>query len=793
MWSPLTRRSHQIIHTARRLRSTTLEEIRVRGLQAAHSRLERAGFLLGGRELSARALQRRLRPDIRSTGDLIERLRNAPRSCHFFSAFDDREGTLATIRMRYPQQEEAILRKAQRIEAGTFDLLGYRDLTFGDPIDWHHDPANAKTSPLIHWSRIPYLDPGRVGDHKIIWELNRHQYFATLGQAYWFTGKERYAKTWVAHLTSWMDANPPNMGINWVSSLEVAFRAISWLWALQYFRLSPALTPDILRRMVGVLYQHGLHIERYLSTFFSPNTHLTGEALGLFYLGLMLPELRRADHWRSAGQAILEREIMRQVFPDGVYFEQASYYQRYTADFYLHFLILAAANQLPVQHTTQRRLCALLDHLMFIQRPDGTSPLIGDDDGGRLVTLAQTEPNDFRGTLATAGIALERPDYCYVAGTPSSEVIWLLGKDGMERFSALPKSPPDQTSRAFPEGGYFVMRDGWKEDADYMMIDCGSHGPGTGGHAHADILSFDLAIRGRPTLIDPGTYCYTSEPLWREYFRSSAAHNTVTLGATSSSAPAGPFRWGQVARPALRTWMTHQQFDFFQGSHDGFQRFDPRGRHERSVLFIKGMGWIIRDRVESTGSQDIRVHFHLAPGLHVVKARDAAWLTDGSGPGLELAVFATEGSLVQSTAWVAPVYGRRVEAAALTFLVPHRPSIDIVTVLISCRHESERCRVEQEVECIGGRAFRITGPRSHHEIAIGDGDQISTPSIETDAVWAAVRREPEGSPAECLMLEGTTMTIDGQKVFANPNPESGLGRFDRGAWHIESVPSAEVA
>ena len=88
----------------------------------------------------------------------------------------------------------------------------------------------------MHWSQIDFLDARVSGDKKITWELNRHQFFQQLGRAYWRTGDESYAESYVAYVTSWMDANPPKLGINWASSLEVSFRVISWLWALYFFK-----------------------------------------------------------------------------------------------------------------------------------------------------------------------------------------------------------------------------------------------------------------------------------------------------------------------------------------------------------------------------------------------------------------------------------------------------------------------------------------------------------------------------------------------------------------------------
>src|SRR5688500_14125950 len=210
-----------------------------------------------------------------------------------------------------------------------------------------------------------------------------------------------------------MDANPPKLGINWASSLEVAFRSISWLWALYFFK--DAVPVETLKRALKFLYLNARHLESYLSTYFSPNTHLTGEALGLFYLGTLLPEFKEAKRWRDLGSCILIEQLPIHVRRDGVYFEQSSYYHRYTTDFYIHFLLLSRANNFPLPGQVEESLVLLLDHLMYITRPDGTTPLFGDDDGGRLAMLDVRAANDFRGTLAIGAVLFDRGDYKFVA------------------------------------------------------------------------------------------------------------------------------------------------------------------------------------------------------------------------------------------------------------------------------------------------------------------------------------------------------------------------------------------
>ncbi|HYP54291.1 MAG TPA: alginate lyase family protein, partial [Pyrinomonadaceae bacterium] len=501
------------------------------------------------------------------------RERTRPR---FFASFDDTAATAAVWRRLFGRaSEDALVGRAERLVEGSFDLLGLRGLRFdaaGDArgVDWHLEPLTGKRAPLVHWSHVEYLNPEAVGDKKIIWELNRHQHFMTLGRAHFLTGDERYARAFAAHLASWIQANPPKLGINWASSLEVAFRAVAWVWALHFFRDSAALTPRLFAHALRLLVVHARHLETYLSTYFSPNTHLTGEALGLFYLGALLPELREAARWRERGLQILLAELERQVRPDGVYFEQASYYHRYTTDFYTHLLILARRNDVAVGGRLEGKLTALLDHLMHVTRPDGRATLYGDDDGGRLAPLDEREPDDFRAALSNGAALFQRPDYKYVASEAAEETLWLLGPRGLAEFDRCHVAPPAETSRAFPDGGFYVMRDGWREDSDYMLLDCGPHGALSSGHSHADALSFELSARGRALLVDPGTFTYTGSADDRNYFRSTGAHNAVVVEGESSSAPGACFGWRTQARAHALAWLSESRFDFFEGEHDGY-------------------------------------------------------------------------------------------------------------------------------------------------------------------------------------------------------------------------------
>src|SRR6185295_4890859 len=177
-------------------------------------------------------------------------------------------------------------------------------------------------------------------------------------------------------------------------------------------------------------------------------------------------------------------------------------------------------------------------------------------------------------------------------------------------FDQIVATEPEKQSVAFPAGGYYVMRDGWTSKSNYLLFHCGPHGTGNCGHAHADALSFELAVNGKTVLVDPGTYTYTGSKEMRDWFRSSQAHNTVTLDGVSSSIPAGPFSWETKARCRLRKWITNEQFDFVSGGVSDGVSGERDGVLERSILFLRGNYWIVRDKMLAVNEHRGDIWFH---------------------------------------------------------------------------------------------------------------------------------------------------------------------------------------
>src|SRR4051812_45549333 len=78
---------------------------------------------------------------------------------------------------------------AESVLRHRFPLLGHTIET-GLHIDWRRDYVNGISTGTAYFRRIPYLDFSRAGDHKNVWELNRHQHLVVLAQAFLMTGKK---------------------------------------------------------------------------------------------------------------------------------------------------------------------------------------------------------------------------------------------------------------------------------------------------------------------------------------------------------------------------------------------------------------------------------------------------------------------------------------------------------------------------------------------------------------------------------------------------------------------------
>ncbi len=567
---------------------------------------------------------------------------------------------VALLQQRLPHVIPQVVTQAERICQHKFDLLGYAGLDYGDPIHWRLDAVHGKEAPIRPFHTVRYLDFDQVGDSKVVWELNRHQHLVTLAKALRFTGDPKYADELFRQWKHWQNANPYPRGINWASSLEVAFRSLSWFWVYYLLEGSSLVPPWFRSQWLRTQSLNGRHLERYLSTYFSPNTHLLGEAVALFFLGTLCPEAGpSAQRWKSLGWNILLRESSRQVADDGFYFEQSVYYHVYALDLFLHAATLARMNgqELPAEFETT--LLKMFEALALLARA-GVVPSLGDDDGGRLFDPRRNHAQHLSDPLATGAILFGRGDFKTIAGHLREETVWLLGESGVRTWDQVPSTPPSASSAALAPSGLYLLA--LPDPPSQMAVTCWpqvSH-----GHSHSDLLSLTLLSSGNALLIDPGTFQYVGNDDERDRFRATAMHNTLGVDHLSQSEPAGPFAWKRILHATAESWIQGQQFDLFAGSHDGYLRLADPVLHRRYVVALRSGFFLVRDVMLGRAKHDFEINWRLAPELHPLDSN--RFCRTGSLQGLAILHAAKHHWTQESlhSPW-SPCYGKKQDSLVL--------------------------------------------------------------------------------------------------------------------------------
>ncbi|MHB8656961.1 MAG: alginate lyase family protein [Solirubrobacteraceae bacterium] len=522
-----------------------------------------------------------------------------------------------------------LLRRADDVLAHRFDLLGSGPVELGEEIDWHLDFKAGRSWPLRHISQVPVSFPD-PSDIKVPWELSRFQHLPLLAAAHRLSADRRYLNEIGLELSSWIAANPVEVGVNWACTMDVAIRAVNWVAALAMCAEAAADAPW-LEEAVANLLLHGRFIRGHLEFGPARGNHYLSDVVGLLIVAAVFAPSDEGQTWIRWSIRELGREIRHQVREDGCDHETSTSYHRLVAELFIVAAdaadVLAPGSLDPLVRT---RIDQMLDFVTDYTRPDGLAPQIGDADDGRLLPLGDYARADQRSHL--------------------------------HLFAQAQRSyRPATVSAAYAKGGFYILRAG---DL-YAAVRCGDVGIyGRGCHAHNDLLGFELCIGRTALVVDPGSYLYTADPVARNRFRSTGVHSTLQIDGAEQNELREDRLFAMVDRAQARVleWQTEEDTTTFTGTHHGFQNLAAPAEHVRTLCLRGATGELaLTDQVRSQAPHSLSWCFQLAPSR--VELGPGGARAEFGGTTLTFEWDGLEGKI--GSGWISPAYGRRFQAPTL--------------------------------------------------------------------------------------------------------------------------------
>ena len=601
-----------------------------------------------------------------------------------------KEEALALLNLDMPELAEVkTLHSEGRVEEAAEALLAYYKARTHITTPDIPDPAAVRIAPneqqwadealehtfFVHYGYQPSFNYGEdidwrywpVKDNELRWQLHRHKWFTPMGKAYRTSGDEKYAIEWTRQYVDWIRKNPlvkidkeeyeisdestikadaENARFAW-RPLEVSHRLEDQTLQFQLFICSPAFTADFLCEFLVNYHRHAEHI---LENYSAKGNHLLFQAQRMLYAGTFFPEFRRAEVWRQSGVEVLNREVAVQVFDDGGHFELCPHYHLATINIFYEALQVATLNgfkeAFPKAYIDAlERMIEFYANICF---PDYENPCFSD---AKVATKREVIKN-YRSWLDVFG---------------DNEFIRYMASDGQQ--GAL----PNYKSKGYLTAGFFTFRSGWGKDAVQMVVKAGPKGE---WHCQPDNGTFELWYNGHRLMSDSGSYIYAGDAevmKWRNWFRQTAVHNTLTLNGENL----------QTTESKTLLWQPEGDVQVLVTENPSYEGLS----HRRTVFFVEEGWFVIVDEAVGDAEGIVNLNYQLPVGeVSVAKeAMRCATLSDFES-NLTLQCFAPKGAYTtEAEGWFSDKYKSKVERKRVSFDVAKKSTdkaVRYITVIV---------------------------------------------------------------------------------------------------------------
>ena len=398
------------------------------------------------------------------------------------------------------------------------------------------------------------------------------------------------------------------------------YRVLNWLEIHAMFLGEAAYSDEEQLTTIATLLQHGAHLYNKNDRYTAGN-HQTRGVSALAMIAILLRDFEGTDLWLSRALDRLGEHLDKEINADGFQFERSVHYHMSDIANYFFVYQLAKINNTKIGASWERKLRSLFTTLSKIAYPDKAAPVLQDD-----TEIPWAEKNDISGAMTLGYLLFEDPKIGYFAGDKvSRDKYWFLQQRQLDLLTSIPSKKPDYESLEFTDTGYYITREGWDKNDKMMIISAGLD-KDKPDHQHGDMLGIQAVANGQVILPNYQVrYPYTDF----YFFKNSMVKNVALVDGElqgkqwiSNQGGSGFGKFKELPQPKTLAWTKNDSFDFFAGSHDGFENIGVT--YSRQVIYLKDDFWVIKDNFSSdkphTYKQIWQGHYTLENGPDLIRS-----------------------------------------------------------------------------------------------------------------------------------------------------------------------------
>lgn len=481
----------------------------------------------------------------------------------------------------------------------------------------------------------------RYVGHLWNYQLHYFKYLVPAARACYERGDVELWKLCQRHIEGWITEARIGVSDGW-DAYPTSLRVVNWIYA--YALVADSL-PDraFVERWRASIYQQLDFLSRHLELHLLAN-HLLENAKAMVIGGLFFADDAGGRKWLADGERLLWRELDEQALSDGGHYERSPMYHALALAAFLECFALLRAFRIRRGITWEVSSSAIMQRLRAMRRflqamtyPDGSLALFNDS-----------------------------------ANTEEAKPLPLI-----ETARRIVGADADPSQPVFPETGYYC----WFSAAgdERLIVDAGPPSVDyNAAHAHCDLMSYELWLAGRPFIVDSGVHGYGGDP-FREYARSTRAHNTVVFDGREQSELWGTFRLARRAELLGVKVSSDEQTWNFAGTYQPY--FNKRLIHERRFERFANGQWVIEDTLRQAEAERATSFIHLHPDVQA-RQRDGCAIECRNGASKVIieafgaaSVEIVAGALSPVQGWYFPEFGVACPSQTICFEYHVQPGL----------------------------------------------------------------------------------------------------------------------